>query len=245
MAGLRSGVAADLDYDEARLREESGLLDGVSTIGTGSLLSRIWTKPSITTIGIDAPTVATSSNTLVPSAAAKISMRLAPDENDLEAFELLRAHLVEHTPVGREGRGDARRPRAGVRGRRAGARSTTRPARPSTTHGESSRSTSGSAGRSRSSRPSPSSSRMPRSSSPGSRTPTHGRTAPTSRCTSASSRRSASPRPCCSPGSAPCPGSETAGHVVRRQSRRSRWLVARGVRPGAGPGPSLFGAATR
>ena len=69
VAGLKSGGAADLDYDEARLREESGLLDGVSTIGSGSLLSRIWTKPSITTIGIDAPSVATSSNTLVPSAA--------------------------------------------------------------------------------------------------------------------------------------------------------------------------------
>ena len=100
VAGLSSGVAADLDYDEARLREESGLLDGVSTIGTGSLLSRMWTKPSITTIGIDAPTVATSSNTLVPSAAAKVSMRLAPDEDDLEAFALLRDHLVAHTPWG-------------------------------------------------------------------------------------------------------------------------------------------------
>ncbi len=98
--GLKSGVAADLDYDEARLREESGLLDGVSTIGSGSLLSRIWTKPSITTIGIDAPTVATSSNTLVPTAAAKISMRLAPDEHDMDAFALLRDHLVAHTPWG-------------------------------------------------------------------------------------------------------------------------------------------------
>ena len=100
VAGLKSGVAADLDYDEARLRAESGLLDGVSTIGSGSLLSRIWTKPSITTIGIDAPSVATSSNTLVPSAAAKISMRLAPDEHDMDAFALLRDHLVEHTPWG-------------------------------------------------------------------------------------------------------------------------------------------------
>ena len=98
--GLRSGVAADLDYDEARLRAESGLLDGVSTIGTGSLLSRIWTKPSATVIGIDAPTVATSSNTLVPTASAKVSIRLAPDEVDLEAFELVRAHLLEHTPWG-------------------------------------------------------------------------------------------------------------------------------------------------
>ena len=121
VAGLSSGVAADLDYDEARLREESGLLDGVSTIGTGSLLSRMWTKPSITTIGIDAPTVATSSNTLVPSAAAKVSMRLAPDEDDLEAFALLRDHLVAHTPVGCPSRGDARRPRARVLRRRAGA----------------------------------------------------------------------------------------------------------------------------
>jgi acetylornithine deacetylase/succinyl-diaminopimelate desuccinylase-like protein len=100
LTGLNEGVAADLDFSEERLREESGLLDGVSTIGSGSLLSRIWTKPSITTIGIDAPSVATSSNTLVPSAAAKLSMRLAPDQDDLAAFEILKAHLLEHAPWG-------------------------------------------------------------------------------------------------------------------------------------------------
>jgi len=100
LTGLKEGRAADLDFSEERLRAESGLLDGVSTIGSGSLLSRIWTKPSITTIGIDASTVATSSNTLVPSAAAKISMRLAPDENDLAAFEILKAHLLAQAPWG-------------------------------------------------------------------------------------------------------------------------------------------------
>jgi acetylornithine deacetylase/succinyl-diaminopimelate desuccinylase-like protein len=100
MYGLSEGEAADLDFPEERLREESGLLDGVSTIGSGSFLSRIWTKPSITTIGIDAPSVATSSNTLVPSASAKISMRLAPEQDDLAAFEILKAHLIEHAPWG-------------------------------------------------------------------------------------------------------------------------------------------------
>ena len=100
VAGLRSGQAADLEFPEERLRAESGMLDGVSTIGMGSLLSRIWTKPSLTTIGIDAPSVRTCSNTLVPSASAKISMRLAPDEDDDDAFELLRRHLVEHAPWG-------------------------------------------------------------------------------------------------------------------------------------------------
>ena len=98
--GLSEGEAADLDFSEERLREESGLLDGVSTIGSGSLLSRIWTKPSITTIGIDVPSVATSSNTLVPSASAKISMRLAPDQDDMAAFEILRDHLLAHAPWG-------------------------------------------------------------------------------------------------------------------------------------------------
>lgn len=100
VAGLKEGEAADLEFSEERLREESGLLDGVSTIGSGSLLSRIWTKPSITTIGIDAPSVATSSNTLVPSASAKVSIRLAPDEDDLHAFEVVKAHLLEHAPWG-------------------------------------------------------------------------------------------------------------------------------------------------
>ncbi|MGL5911515.1 MAG: dipeptidase [Phycicoccus sp.] len=100
VAGLKTAEAADLDYDEARLRAESGLLDGVGLIGSGPILSRLWTRPSITTIGIDAPAVATSSNTLVPTASAKVSVRLAPDEHDLDAFALVRDHLLEHAPWG-------------------------------------------------------------------------------------------------------------------------------------------------
>jgi acetylornithine deacetylase/succinyl-diaminopimelate desuccinylase-like protein len=98
--GLRAGHAADLAFSEDRLREESGLLDGVSTIGSDSLLSRMWTKPSATVIGIDAPTVETASNTLAPSARAKVSVRLAPEEDDLQAFERVREHLVGLAPWG-------------------------------------------------------------------------------------------------------------------------------------------------
>ena len=93
VTGLDAGTASDLPYDEPRLRAESGLLDGVSLIGRGPLLDRIWAKPSITTIGIDAPSVATASNTLVPSASAKISMRLAPSQDPDAAYDALRAHL--------------------------------------------------------------------------------------------------------------------------------------------------------
>ncbi|MBD2758624.1 dipeptidase [Yimella sp. cx-573] len=98
--GLSQGTAADLDYDEARLRLESGLLDGVSTIGSDSILSRLWTKASITTIGIDAPSVDTASNTLVPSARAKVSMRIAADEDPRQAYELLKQHLTDNAPWG-------------------------------------------------------------------------------------------------------------------------------------------------
>ncbi|GAA6525780.1 dipeptidase [Intrasporangium sp. DVR] len=100
VAGLDEGVAADLDYDEARFRAESGLLDGVELIGSGSILSRLWTKPSITTIGIDATSIEKASNTLAAKAAAKISVRLAPSQDPARAFELVRAHLEEHAPWG-------------------------------------------------------------------------------------------------------------------------------------------------
>ena len=100
VAGLVSGDAADLDFDEARLREESGLLDGVQVIGTGPFLSQLWTRPAITTIGIDAPAVDVASNTLVPSARAKVSMRIAPSEDPRAAYDLLRRHLIDHAPWG-------------------------------------------------------------------------------------------------------------------------------------------------
>ena len=98
--GLHSTKAANLDFSEHQLREDSGLLDGVSTIGTGSILDRIWTKPSITVIGIDAMSVPMSSNTLLPSVKAKISMRIAPGQDPQDALGLLRAHLEEHVPFG-------------------------------------------------------------------------------------------------------------------------------------------------
>jgi len=98
--GLHSTKAADLDFSEEQLREDSGLLDGVSTIGTGSILDRIWAKPSITVIGIDAMSVPMSSNTLLPSVKSKISMRIAPGQDPQDALGLLRAHLEEHVPFG-------------------------------------------------------------------------------------------------------------------------------------------------
>jgi acetylornithine deacetylase/succinyl-diaminopimelate desuccinylase-like protein len=100
VAGLVSGTAAELPYTEEMMRADSGILDGVEFIGDGTLLDRNWTKPAITVIGIDGQTVALSSNTMLPSVKAKVSMRIAPGQDPDEALALLRKHLEEHAPWG-------------------------------------------------------------------------------------------------------------------------------------------------
>jgi cysteinylglycine-S-conjugate dipeptidase len=98
--GLVSGPGASVDYPEDRLRAEAGMLDGVSFIGTGRLTERIWTKPSVSVLGIDAPPTGGAPNALVPSAKAKLSIRLAPGDSAKSAYEALGAHLVKHAPWG-------------------------------------------------------------------------------------------------------------------------------------------------
>ena len=98
--GLHAGPASDLEYEEARFRQDAGLAEGVALVGTGSVVSRLWTKPAIMVIAIDAPRVADSSNTLVPVARAKINMRLAPGEDPARALAALTNHLETHASWG-------------------------------------------------------------------------------------------------------------------------------------------------
>lgn len=98
--GLKTSEAADLAYTEEDLRADSGLADGVQPIGSGSLLSRLWTRPSMTVIGIDAPSVAKAANLLTPVGRAKLSMRIHPAEAPGTAYQLLKKHLEEHAPWG-------------------------------------------------------------------------------------------------------------------------------------------------
>jgi acetylornithine deacetylase/succinyl-diaminopimelate desuccinylase-like protein len=102
VAGLPSGKAADVEYPSERLRAESGIAAGVEYIGHGSVVERLWTQPSLTITGLDAPKVDGASNTLVASARAKLSLRIAPGDTSQNAIDCLRAHLDEHVPWGAE-----------------------------------------------------------------------------------------------------------------------------------------------
>jgi cysteinylglycine-S-conjugate dipeptidase len=98
--GLVGREGASVDYPEARFRHEAGLLDSVRLIGGGSITDRIWTKPSISILGIDAPRTSEAPNALVPSAKAKISVRLAPGDDPKSAYAAIRSHLEKYVAWG-------------------------------------------------------------------------------------------------------------------------------------------------
>ena len=100
VAGLHRGPADPVDLTEARLRADAGVLDGVQLTGTGTLTERLWAAPAITVIGLDAPATAAASNTLLPVARAKVSLRVAPGDDSDRACEALKAHLRAHAPWG-------------------------------------------------------------------------------------------------------------------------------------------------
>jgi acetylornithine deacetylase/succinyl-diaminopimelate desuccinylase-like protein len=100
VAGLHEGTAADVDYPADRVRRESGLLDGVGEIGSGPAVQRLWAKPAITVIGIDTTPIASSSNTLIPRARAKVSLRVAPGGEAKAHLDALTRHLEQHVSWG-------------------------------------------------------------------------------------------------------------------------------------------------
>ncbi|MFF2633736.1 dipeptidase [Microbacterium sp. NPDC058021] len=102
VAGLAQRDADTPPYSEETLRDEAGLPADVTPVGTGTILSRIWNKPSITVTGIDAPSVANASNTLSPEVSVVISARVAPGQSAREAYEVVEAHLRAHAPFGAE-----------------------------------------------------------------------------------------------------------------------------------------------
>ena len=98
-AGTRTHAAAP-DLAEAQFRAEAGMLDGVALTGTGRLTERLWAGPAIAVTGIDAPSVQAASNTLIPAARAKVSLRIAPGDDAERARDALSAHLRAHAPWG-------------------------------------------------------------------------------------------------------------------------------------------------
>ncbi len=96
--GLEHATLPGIPYDEAQLRHETGLIG--EAIGSGSLTDRMWAQPTVTVTGIDVPNVAEASNTLIPSVAARLSVRVAPGQSPQAAWEAVERFLVANAPWG-------------------------------------------------------------------------------------------------------------------------------------------------
>jgi cysteinylglycine-S-conjugate dipeptidase len=81
-----------------------GLRDGVHFTGNPktTLHERLWLRPSLTIIGIDGHPVKGSSNQIVASARARISMRIGPGQDPQTVLAGLARHIEARVPWGLE-----------------------------------------------------------------------------------------------------------------------------------------------
>jgi acetylornithine deacetylase/succinyl-diaminopimelate desuccinylase-like protein len=76
------------------------MLPDQQLIGTGRLASRLWSRPAISVIGLDAAPTTGAVNALAPRAKAIVSMRIPPDVDAQRQCQVLTDHLEAAAPWG-------------------------------------------------------------------------------------------------------------------------------------------------
>jgi acetylornithine deacetylase/succinyl-diaminopimelate desuccinylase-like protein len=96
------GRIRKLPFKEAKFKKEAGMLGGVKLAGEGkySVYERIWTRPSLTVIAMESHPILGSSNQIVDSARARLSLRTVPNMDAREAGKLLIKKLTTKPPYG-------------------------------------------------------------------------------------------------------------------------------------------------
>ena len=98
--GLRREPWTGASYTDEEFRALSEALPDVPFLGTGELGERIWSGPALTVTGIDALPVERAVNAVVPYARAKVSGRIHPEQDPLEAQAALVRHFEGLRPYG-------------------------------------------------------------------------------------------------------------------------------------------------
>ncbi|MCU0298229.1 MAG: peptidase dimerization domain-containing protein, partial [Candidatus Nanopelagicales bacterium] len=88
------------EFAEADFRELAGVEPDQPLVGTGSIASRLFSKPVINVTGIDAPATEGAINAVIPFARARVSLRVPPDQDATAARAALIRHLQTRAPWG-------------------------------------------------------------------------------------------------------------------------------------------------
>ncbi len=100
IAGLAEAPAPAVDLAEEELRRSAGMIEGVEAVGDASITSRLWMRPAVSVLALDAPRLSEAINQIVPVARAKVSLRLAPGDDPQRAMAALVSHLESNAPWG-------------------------------------------------------------------------------------------------------------------------------------------------
>ena len=100
VAGLRREEWSGESYTDEEFRSLAEIEPGLPLVGTGSIGSRIWTGPSITVIGIDAPAVEGAAAAVQSHARASLNLRVHPEQDARAAQEAVVRHLQAQRPFG-------------------------------------------------------------------------------------------------------------------------------------------------
>jgi len=100
-AEARKSLAA-LPFDEARVREQVGMEPGASFTGDPKMpvWGRIWHQPAVTVVALEARPVEGSTNQIIESARARVSIRTVPDMDPEQVLAALTAHFEQRVPWG-------------------------------------------------------------------------------------------------------------------------------------------------
>ena len=98
--GLAGSPWEGSDLAEEDLRGMADLVEGVGLVGAGSVGSRLWSRPSLNVVGLDTTSIAGSSNVLLPSARARISLRIVPGSDPERELSILMRFLEANAPWG-------------------------------------------------------------------------------------------------------------------------------------------------
>jgi acetylornithine deacetylase/succinyl-diaminopimelate desuccinylase-like protein len=98
--GLQEGRWPGAGLPEDDFRRQARVLDGVALVGTGSIADRLWARHAISVLGIDAPGVEDAGNIVIPSARAKVAVRVPPGADPVRSMDAVRRHLEARVPWG-------------------------------------------------------------------------------------------------------------------------------------------------
>ena len=101
-SGAQRKRIRSLAFNEKKFKKDAGMLKGIELAGEQkySVYERIWTRPSLTVIAMESHPIQGSSNQIVDSARARLSLRTVPKMDGKKVGKLLVKKLTSDPPYG-------------------------------------------------------------------------------------------------------------------------------------------------